>query len=340
MGVKHAAPKVSGERGYAAEWNADHVVDSDVAFNHYELLEAAIENVAAFPGGPVAGQLLFRSDISVAYVWNGTAWDPISPARRAATLIVAASNSLDKYRADYICDGTDDYVEIQDALDALPVGGGKVLLLDGTYNLYAVEGVGDLIVARNGTCIEGQGASTVLTNVTTGASSAIFTVSTKNKVSIRNLRIDSNEPDDFWAVVADHSDDLLVQNVHITGSVAYLEIYDSSRAHVLDVVATNANFIFYLYRCYRCNLSNLSADNSSSSWVTFDEGGHNVASSCISLVSQIYIDENYSVVQGCTAYVIFVAAPWNNGNVLHGNFTDEPIIDGGTNTHLADNWTF
>jgi len=54
----------------------------------------------------------------------------------AATLIVAASDSSEpsKDQADYVCDGTDDHVEIQAALNALPAEGGRVVLSEGTFN--------------------------------------------------------------------------------------------------------------------------------------------------------------------------------------------------------------
>ncbi len=32
MGIKHKTPKVSGEKGFAAEWNDEHKIDSDVDF--------------------------------------------------------------------------------------------------------------------------------------------------------------------------------------------------------------------------------------------------------------------------------------------------------------------
>jgi len=51
------------------------------------------------------------------------------------TFLVAPSNSVNKDKADYICDGTADEVEIQAAVDALPSTGGEVGLLDGQFNL-------------------------------------------------------------------------------------------------------------------------------------------------------------------------------------------------------------
>ena len=58
---------------------------------------------------------------------------PKALEKSVATLIVAASNSLHKERADYVCDGVDDQIEIQAAIDALPSCGGKISLLEGIF---------------------------------------------------------------------------------------------------------------------------------------------------------------------------------------------------------------
>jgi len=78
---------------------------------------------------------------------------------RCATQVVAASDSLAKsrYQADYVCDGTADDVEIQAAIDAVAaVGGGKVLLAEGQYNIE-----GDIYLKSN-VDIEGSGPYTEL----------------------------------------------------------------------------------------------------------------------------------------------------------------------------------
>lgn len=62
-----------------------------------------------------------------------------------AFVTVAANDSpaAQKANADYICDGTNDHVEIQAALDLLQTGtGGEVYLLPGTYNTAATVTVG------------------------------------------------------------------------------------------------------------------------------------------------------------------------------------------------------
>lgn len=78
MGIKHKAVKKSGERGYANEWNDDHVVDGPVDFNKYEIKGLAVETGLIFPSEPVKGQLFFREDVGGLYVWNGSNWVLVS----------------------------------------------------------------------------------------------------------------------------------------------------------------------------------------------------------------------------------------------------------------------
>jgi parallel beta-helix repeat protein len=109
MAITHSTVMATGQRGYAADWNAEHVVDDD------------------------------------------------SKPKNLTTLIVAASNSLDTTRADYVCDGVDDEEEINAALAALPAGGGRVSLLEGTYQLGAA-----IDITSDGVTLVGLGYSTVV----------------------------------------------------------------------------------------------------------------------------------------------------------------------------------
>ena len=85
------------------------------------------------------------------------------PTGRTATLVVAASNApaASKAQADYVCDGTADNVEIQAAINALPVTGGLVELSGGTFNI-----AGSLIVTNtnftggSGIWLKGSGRNT------------------------------------------------------------------------------------------------------------------------------------------------------------------------------------
>ena len=72
------------------------------------------------------------------------------------TTIVAASDSsaAAKAAAAYVCDGVNDHVEIQAALNALPSSGGVVLLSSGTYNCAGI------IAPKAGSTLKGEGETT------------------------------------------------------------------------------------------------------------------------------------------------------------------------------------
>ena len=73
-GIVHVAVKSSGDKGLASEWNADHEITGDIDQDQNSFLNAVIENGVAFPAGPIAGQIIYRSDLFSLYQWNGTAW--------------------------------------------------------------------------------------------------------------------------------------------------------------------------------------------------------------------------------------------------------------------------
>lgn len=74
-----------------------------------------------------------------------------------ATYVVAASNAHTKKGADYVCDGVNDDVEIQAAVDALGGTGGVVLLTDGTF-LPSTH----VIISGSYKAIRGFGSSTIV----------------------------------------------------------------------------------------------------------------------------------------------------------------------------------
>lgn len=73
------------------------------------------------------------------------------------TITIACSTSKHKNTADYHCNGTNDQTVIQQAIDALPSTGGKIVLLEGTYNIS-----GQINVNKPNVTICGMGNSTVL----------------------------------------------------------------------------------------------------------------------------------------------------------------------------------
>ena len=74
MGIKHQAVKASGDMGLASEWNDEHVIDSDVDMAQSSWENQVIENLAAPPAGPAAGQMYFDTTLGEFRVWDGAAW--------------------------------------------------------------------------------------------------------------------------------------------------------------------------------------------------------------------------------------------------------------------------
>jgi len=119
-------------------------------------------------------------EAGLASEWNAdhVISDELLP-KRSHTRIVAASNSLDKDRADYVCDGTADQVEIMTAMDDLSVTGGTVLLLEGTYNIN-----GELEIKYDNISLIGQGKGTKITTV---ANLDMITLYNQKNIKIKDL---------------------------------------------------------------------------------------------------------------------------------------------------------
>jgi len=110
---------------------------------------------------------------------------------RAATIVVAASDSAHASDADYVCPGTDDLDYITTTvIPALPSNEGKIILLEGTYNCNTaakplkVDGTYNLI-------IEGQGTGTELKIVGNVASYLIHIEScaSTGRIEIRDMML-------------------------------------------------------------------------------------------------------------------------------------------------------
>ena len=74
-----------------------------------------------------------------------------------ASAVVASKDSRGKARADYVCDGVDDHLQVQQAVDSLAPTGGMVQLLEGTFHFG-----GDVVITTNNVTIKGMGRSTIL----------------------------------------------------------------------------------------------------------------------------------------------------------------------------------
>lgn len=83
----------------------------------------------------------------------------LEPFSRSATIKVAAHNATDKSKAaaDYVCGGVNDEVELNAAVQALPVGGGSIELSEGTFDIGTF-----IALDVSNVWIRGQGRSTLI----------------------------------------------------------------------------------------------------------------------------------------------------------------------------------
>lgn len=136
-----------------------------------------------------------------------------------ATLTVAASDAIARVRAkaDYICDGTDDDIQIQTAIDALPAAGGLVTLSEGNFV------VGSVIDLVSNSGIRGLGNSTIITAVNGFGLQSVLRANAVTDVVMRDLQIDGNiignprsgDPDNQNGVEINGSDRFWLENLYI-----------------------------------------------------------------------------------------------------------------------------
>ena len=115
-----------------------------------------------------------------------------STGKRTARFSIGTStNGWTANDCDYLCDGTDDQVEINAAIQALPSGGGEIVILDGTYNISAT-----IDISIDNVTLNGNGGNTVLVRQweapSGGTISTFPLIYCFSKCDIINLTINGN----------------------------------------------------------------------------------------------------------------------------------------------------
>ncbi len=195
------------------------------------------------------GQIYYDDTVNKLKYYDG-AWKELGGGGGAdtavATKVVAASNTPNgSQRADtgYVCDGTADQVEIQNAIDALGTTGGVVYLLEGTYNISGSINLNTTAPNDSGKAIIGTGAGTVL-NLIAGTANYIFFASGVNRILISQLMCTKTGIYNcqwaiyFTSVTYSKIDKVWVKNMRQTssGGGIYLETssYNTLYGNVLD----------------------------------------------------------------------------------------------------------
>lgn len=117
-----------------------------------------------------------------------------------ATVVVAAADThpAGKDAADFVCTGADDQITLNEASESLPITGGKVVLLEGTYNLTGTWNAHGL--ASDSVHIQGMGGSTILKG--SGAATPVISLFSQYG-GISHIRITEAPGDAFEIGVSD-----------------------------------------------------------------------------------------------------------------------------------------
>ena len=141
------------------------------------------------PASPNEGMLYYDTSTHQLLQYNGTKW---VGDHSTATKIVAASDSTQtaKDSADYVATGTNDQTTIAAAIAALPISGGTVYLLPGTYSFGA-----SLDITKDNVTLVGDGAAAATINRafdgTSLANGGIVKVDA-DSVTVTNLTLNGN----------------------------------------------------------------------------------------------------------------------------------------------------
>jgi len=330
MGIRHADVATSGNKGTAAQWNADHIIDDD------------------------------------------------SKPKNSTTLIVAAHDSLDTTRADYVCDGIDDDVQIQAAIDALGGQGGRITLLEGSFVLGGTVNLDDNIT------IEGQGLATLIQwsgafyglrcNTKTGIRISSITMVGKGSALAFNIGIQMSQCIDciiqscwFYSFgsagiwVANAGDTIIVSDcfssgcfgggMYLTGNGKKVVVsnndFSDNTGHGLlltgvtgavisgNTINNNTASGIYANGIIRCSImGNICMNNDYNDIGVYD--GISLAVNCVgnSLVGNICTDND--------RYEINIGAPGCDRNIVVANFLNGSdhtgaLNDSGTNTEAGHN---
>ena len=135
--------------------------------------------------------------------------------------------------ADYVCSGTADDVQIQEAIDTVTTNGGIVFIRAGTYNITST------ILVKDNVCIQGEGRTTLIKGVA-GLNGPIFQNSEyvdsyastdvyNTGITIRDLKIDGNNSvlttGEIAGIRMANAKKILIDHVEIINTRGFAAIY-------------------------------------------------------------------------------------------------------------------
>ena len=308
---------------------------------------------------------------AVTGTYNGQAAKSVLiPDRKGCRFVVGTSTAGHTLKdCDYLCDGTADQVEINNAINALPSTGGEVVVLAGTYNITA-----SITVNKSNVKLRGNGNATVLKRMwkATSASGVIYVKSSNccvegfyidgNKTNYENsynfgIYVDNNTNNNIITGnkcnnerngIFTGSGNIITRNV-CTNNIIY-GISVGSNNVITENIYNNNNYGIYLYSSNNnviteniCNNNNygihLYTNNSNNAIIgnicnNNNYGIHITSNSTNNIVmgNTIY-RESYTTSQ----YSIYIGTNCNNNLIADNMIWGKNYANSGTNNTFVNN---
>ena len=173
----------------------------DKAVEAYELADGKLD--ANFVSNDYAG--IDEVTTTLSDMWG----DRVAPP---TTITISSSTSKHMLTADYYCSGTNDQTVINNAISALPSTGGKIVLLEGTYNIG-----GTITINKSNVTIQGLGHNVILKTATSTTALKMFGISNATGLIISDIVIDyaNNTSADCIAIQLYSSDNVIIEHINI-----------------------------------------------------------------------------------------------------------------------------
>ena len=155
-------------------------------------------------------------------------------SRCTATKVVGTTKSGHTLAdCDYLCDGTADQAEIQSAIDALPASGGKVILLEGTYNISQV-----IHLNKSNVTIKGMGQATVLKR--SFKNNPLWWIGNEqSNICFRDFRIEGDYLEiSNLGIYGIALNNIIIEKIHIYNEFAGIHLKNSNNITVRDCYIT------------------------------------------------------------------------------------------------------
>lgn len=173
----------------------------DKAVKAYELADGKLD--ANFVSNDYTG--IDEVTTTLSNMWG----DRVAPP---TTITISSSTSKHMLTADYYCSGTNDQTVINNAISALPSTGGKIVLLEGTYNIG-----GTITINKSNVTIQGLGHNVILKTATSTTALKMFGISNATGLIISDIVIDyaNNTSADCIAIQLYSSDNVIIEHINI-----------------------------------------------------------------------------------------------------------------------------